>query len=117
SAPVSGRAYVTGSGTAVTTADIGGKQQDPTTFDRCEFIGNEARATGGAVDTGAGPDYIFNTSFVRNTARVGGALRLAGMASLDNCDFVENTSDEGEGPAASNIGYISNFSKSSFVDN
>ncbi|CAN0496731.1 unnamed protein product, partial [Scytosiphon promiscuus] len=87
------------------------------TSDRCEYISNTATATGGAVESGAGLDIFSNTLFKGNRAGVGGALRLAGVASIDNCSFVENTSDDEQGPAVSNIGIISSISNATFAHN
>lgn len=114
SAQIGGGVYVTGSGTAIT---LNSNYDAPTTFDRCKFIGNEAKPTGGAVDSGEGLDSIINTLFEGNSAQVGGSVRLAGTASLDNCSFVEDTSDKDEGPALSDIGNISSMSMISFVNN
>ncbi|CAN0402628.1 unnamed protein product, partial [Ascophyllum nodosum] len=52
-----------------------------------------------------------------NQARVGGALRLAGTASVVNCSFIDNTSNLGEGPAVSNTGYISTVTNVYFHGN
>lgn len=61
--------------------------------------------TGGAIESVAGYDHFWNTVFERNTAGVGGALRLGGEATLTNCTFVDN-SVEDEGPAISNVGVV-----------
>lgn len=116
-AQVGGAAYVTSSGTAVSKNQVGVPVPQPTRFERCNFVGNDARATGGAIDTGAGLDVLVSTYFEGNTAGIGGALRLAGTASLDNCTFLENTSDEDEGPAVSNVGFVSSITACTFVDN
>lgn len=60
---------------------------------------------------------ITDTYFWGNSARAGGALKLAGIASLQNCTFKDNTSDDGEGPAVFNGKYISGVTACSFVDN
>jgi len=121
SAQVGGGVYLTGSGTSITTVrDQSGSNtqaHNPTTFDGCTFIGNVAEATGGAVDSSAGRDEFRHTMFEKNSAVVGGALRLAGEASLDNCSFVENVSGSGEGPAVSNIGFMSNVTSNVFRGN
>eukprot|EP00903_Cladosiphon_okamuranus_P016020 g14792.t1 len=88
-----------------------------TTFDRCRFIDNTAFATGGAIETAAGQDALAMSVFEGNTAGTGGALRLAGKASVYNCSFVENVSSDGGGPAVSNIGYISKMTGITFSDN
>lgn len=117
-AQVGGAVYATGSGTAVTEEEFTNDViLHRTTFDGCEFVGNQAEATGGAVESSAGVDLFADTLFVRNKAGVGGALRLAGTTSLDNCSFYGNLAEEGGGPAVSNIGFVSQFFNSSFDDN
>ena len=117
SAQVGGAVYATGSGTTETAGDGGEPEENPTTFYGCTFEGNSADATGGAVDSASGQDKFVNTSFVRNSAGVGGALRLAGTASVENCSFLENFSGDGGGPVVSNIGVVSKITGSSFRDN
>lgn len=116
-AQVGGAVYATGSGTTETASDGGQPEGNPTTFYGCTFKGNSADATGGAVDSASGQDRFVNTSFVMNSAGVGGALRLAGTASVENCLFLENFSGDGGGPVVSNIGVVSNISGTSFRDN
>lgn len=117
-AEIGGGVYTTGSGIAIVPNILGVPEpQDPFTFISCQFIANKAVTRGGALDTGAGIDRIVNTLFVGNVAGSGGASRLAGEASLEGCDFVENTSDEDKGPAVFNEGLISNMSNCLFVDN
>ena len=65
----------------------------------------------------SGLDKFVNTSFVRNRAPTGGALHLAGTASLYGCLFEENVSDEGGGPAVFNLKAISEQRNSSFSRN
>ena len=89
----------------------------PTTFDGCHFIDNRATATGGAVESAAGHDKFIRVVFESNKGATGGALRLAGTASMDNCSFLENVSDDAEGAAVSNIGVISIMSVLSFTRN
>ena len=117
SAQTGGAVHATGSGTEVSEDNIRGKMDNPTIFDGCSFIGNIALATGGAVDSAAGQDIFNNTLFKGNEARAGGALRLGGSASIDNCLFEENISELGEGPAVSNVGYLSSVTNSIFLDN
>ena len=59
----------------------------------------------------------MNTVFKGNIAMMGGALRLAGKVSIDNCSFTDNVSELGGGPAVSNLGFISNVIASNFHDN
>lgn len=108
-AELGGGVSVTGSGNAVTQNEQNGVsviERHPTTFDRCDFIGNRVNSAGGAIESDSGLDDVKNSSFVGNTAGVGGALRIAGEASLTNCSFEENSSDVDGGPAVSIIGYI-----------
>ena len=109
SAEIGGGVLASGSGT-VETVDINTTQQVeyPTTFDGCTFIGNVAFATGGAVDSASGKDAFIGTVFKGNYAPLGGALRLAGTASVDNCSFIDNISQPGGGPAVFNAATMSN---------
>ena len=111
-AQVGGGVYVSGSGTASS-----GGIPHPMTFEECSFVDNVADTSGGAVNSALGHDVFFNSSFIGNRAKVGGALQLAGSASLDRCSFKDNVSGVGGGPAVSNIGSISGVSNSSFVRN
>ena len=113
SAQVGGAVSTVASGTATTATDIA----YATTFDRCRFIDNKAGRTGGAIDTAAGHDDFTNSVFDGNTARTGGALRLAGTAVISNCSFVENVSADGEGAAMSNVGSISTMKELYFSGN
>ena len=107
SAEIDGGVLASGSGTAV-TVDINNKQvENRTTFDGCAFVGNVAFETGGAVDSASGKDAFIGTVFEGNSALLGGALRLAGGASVDNCSFIDNVSLPGEGPVAFNVGTMS----------
>eukprot|EP00752_Nemacystus_decipiens_P012585 g11145.t1 len=115
SAQVGGAASIVASGNLKRVEDV--ESPNPTTFDRCIFIDNTATATGGAIESAAGQDLIMNSVFEGNRAGAGGALRLAGMASVDNCSFVDNVSDDGEGAAVSNIGSISKMTTISFRGN
>lgn len=101
SADVGGAVSVSSSGTS---QNIIGNKAYPTTFDRCQFIGNQAALTGGAVSSTSGVDTFDDSVFEENVAGTGGALRLTGSASVNNCSFVNNTSDEGQGAAVSSIG-------------
>ena len=116
SAQFGGGVHATSSGNA--KFDLDGKETfNPTIFDRCSFVDNTAIATGGAIQSAAGQDYIISTSFIGNTARAGGALFLAGTAIFLNCSFFDNEADEDEGPAISNIGYVEKMQNSSFAGN
>ena len=116
SAQSGGGVHSTGSGTAV-TIDGDSQVENPTAFMGCIFTENFALATGGAVDSASGKDIFIDTLFKGNKAGVGGALRLAGTASVKNCFFYENLSDLGGGPAVSNIGYMTNVTNCLFNDN
>ncbi|CAN0042723.1 unnamed protein product [Ectocarpus fasciculatus] len=115
SAQVGGAASIVGSGNLKGFFDL--EWPSPTTFDRCSFVGNQASATGGAIETAAGQDVFVGNVFVGNMAGTGGALRMAGTASVENCSFVDNVSDDGEGAAVSNIGFISRMANIYFSEN
>lgn len=117
SAQTGGGLYATGSGTAVTVDGKDEQVENPTVFNHCTFVDNFAFATGGGVDSSSGQDVFKNSTFERNIARVGGALRLAGTATIERCNFTENLSDLGCGPAVSNVGYMNNLTDCSFIDN
>lgn len=114
-AQVGGAVSVVGSGNLKEIADV--VPPNPTTFDRCLFEDNRAAATGGAVESAAGQDAFVGSVFRGNAAGTGGALRLAGTASLDDCSFVENVSDDGGGAAVSNIGSLLKMEANSFSGN
>ena len=116
SAQLGGAVYTTSSGNAKVGFD-GVAVPNPTIFYKCSFVGNTAVATGGAIQSAAGEDFITETTFVGNTARVGGALFLAGTSNFLNCSFVDNVADEGAGPTISNIGYVESMRGSSFFGN
>eukprot|EP00903_Cladosiphon_okamuranus_P021507 g19772.t1 len=115
SAQVGGAVSTVGSGKLEGFADV--ESPNPTTYERCRFIENRATATGGAIESASGQDYIFNSVFEGNKAGAGGALRLAGTTSVENCSFVDNISDDGEGGGISNIGSISRMTNISFSGN
>lgn len=111
-AEIGAGAFMTGSGTSTNHGN-----DSPTTFKGCRFVGNKAGATGGAIESAVGIDAIIDTVFIRNIARVGGALRLAGKASIEGCSFEENVAALEGGPAVHNIGYISEMSNCHFNGN
>ncbi|CAN0034835.1 unnamed protein product, partial [Scytosiphon promiscuus] len=115
SAQVGGAVSSVGSGNLKAVGDV--ESPNPTTFSGCQFIGNQATATGGAIESAAGQDELVDCLLRGNLAGVGGALRLAGITSVENCSFVENTSGNGEGSAVSNIGSIVRMTDISFMDN
>lgn len=115
SAQVGGAVSAVGSGNTKDSVDV--EASNPTTFDGCDFVGNTAIATGGAIESAAGQDAYIRSFFDGNKAGTGGALRLAGMASVDNCSFVENVSGDGGGAAVSNIGFISTMAEVFFSGN
>ena len=116
-AQIGGGVRVTASGTTITVDTDKKQETNPTTFDRCRFVGNVAFGTGGAVDSASGLDVFANTFFEGNVAKMGGALRLAGKVSIDNCSFTDNVSELGGGPAVSNVGLISKVTTSNFHHN
>ncbi|CAN0366346.1 unnamed protein product [Ascophyllum nodosum] len=115
-APSGGGVHATGSGTTATLIN-NTQHNNPTTYHGCSFVDNLAFATGGAVDSASGQDDFSATSFKGNTARVGGALRLAGTSSINNCTFIDNVSEFGEGPAVHNLGYMSKLTRNYFEGN
>ena len=115
-AQVGGAVYAAGSGTTMTKYLENNPVEHPTTFNSCSFMNNTAQATGGAVSSASGQDMFLNTKFVNNVARSGGALSLAGTASIIKCFFGGNLADSGGGPGVSNIGYLSDISNSTFID-
>lgn len=117
SAKFGGGVAVTACGTTITEDYDSNQMRNPTTFIRCKFISNKGVGSGGAVDSGAGIDTFRDTEFTGNSATYGGALRLGGTASLHNCSFTDNTSNDGVGPAVYNIGFMSGISDNNFEDN
>ena len=115
SAQVGGAVSIVGSGTTKDAVEV--EASNPTTFDSCHFLNNTAVATGGAIESAAGQDAYVRSTFEGNKAGAGGALRLAGTASVDSCSFVENLSNDGEGAAVSNIGFISGMANVFFSGN
>lgn len=114
SAEVGGAVSLVGSGYA-READT--DEQYQTTFELCRFIDNQAETRGGAIASAAGGDRFLYSDFTGNKGGTGGALRLAGAASLEGCFFEDNVSSEGEGAAVSNIGTISGIVGSNFSGN
>ena len=106
---------------AVGTYKSSDDDEDPHSFSsrfiRCRFEGNSASTMGGAIYTTAGKDLVWKTSFINNSANVGGALQISGTANLRNSSFVDNTSGEGGGPAIFNGGVISEMVGVYFSDN
>ena len=78
-----------------------------TIFSECRFDGNSASSSGGAIHSTAGKDYVVNSTFVGNSADIGGGLSISGTSSLFNVSFEDNKSGDGGGPAISNGGTIS----------
>lgn len=115
SALVGGAVSTVGSGNTRDALEV--EAENPTTFDGCLFINNTATTAGGAIESAAGQDAYIGSLFEGNQAGAGGALRLAGTASVDKCSFVENISGDGGGAAVSNIGFISNMANVSFSGN
>ncbi len=115
---VSNSAQVGGAVSSVASGNsLEGGAFNPTTFERCRFVDNHAAATGGAVESAGGRDSFVSSGFRGNKAGTGGALRLAGIVDMDNCSFVENLSDHGEGTAVSNVGSILAMENISFSGN
>lgn len=113
SAQIGGAVYSTGSGTALLTSG----EEFPVTYYGCTFVANRATASGGAIESAAGKDLVTNCTFVSNTATQGGAMRLAGSASLSSCCFEKNRADIGGGPAMSNVGLTDKLESCLFANN
>lgn len=111
-----GGVYAVSSGTAVSTNSVRGREMI-STFDTCTFINNVAKEKGGAMSSASGQDLFLNSTFIGNSARFGGALQLAGTASIDSCFFEGNTADLGGGPAVSSIENTVNVAGTTFIDN
>lgn len=111
-----GGVRVTGSGTAI-TVDNGSPMDNPVIFENCRFVKNEAYGTGGAIDSASGNDVFKRTIFMGNQARLGGALRLGGKASITRCSFIDNVSEDEGGPAISNNGHLFDLTKNVFDHN
>lgn len=114
---ISNSAEIEGALSIFASGTEGGHDDCATTFSRCRFLGNRAATTGGAINSVAGQDDIESSIFEDNSAGTGGAMRLAGAASVNNCSFVESTSNDGEGPAMPNIGYFSRMENNYFSSN
>ena len=110
SAEIGGGVFITGS---ATLAD----KESSATFEECRFVENEAKATGGAIESATGTMTITNTLFHGNKAGVGGALRFAGATSLDGSIFENNIADIYGGQAISMIGYKLDMKNCTFRDN
>lgn len=107
---------------AVGTYEFGSTDDDgismyASTFNGCRFDGNTASSTGGAIHSAAGRDVIWNTTFVKNSADIGGGMKVSGTVYLYNSSFEDNTSGEGAGPAISNGGIISEMARLRFSGN
>lgn len=111
SAQIGGAVYLLASGTTVANLE-----EYPIVYNGTLFQGNTASTSGGAVESVAGKDVFLYTRFVNNTARLGGALRLAGTSDLIVCDSVANGASTA-GPAVANAGAMQQVSNVSFVDN
>lgn len=107
---------------AVGTYEFGNTDDDgismyASTFNGCRFDSNSASSTGGAIHSAAGRDVIWNTTFVKNSADIGGGMRGSGTVYLYNSSFEDNTSGEGGGPAISNGGIMSEMVRLHFSGN
>lgn len=109
--------YSVASGTFIVQDAITGKitSEYPTTYIGGLFRDNRAVSSGGALESAAGRDAFKATLFLGNSAAVGGALRLSGVADLMECDFVENSVTDA-GAAVANLGVINEFQNGSFTD-
>ncbi|CAM9403744.1 unnamed protein product, partial [Sphacelaria rigidula] len=112
-AQVGGAIYATGSGTTLTEEEA----DHATVYEDCWFEGNNASFSGGAMESAAGKDVIRNSTFVQNRAPEGGALRLAGFATITGCQFHENQAGQAGGPAVATIGFTSEMTNCTFSGN
>ncbi|MHB9049087.1 MAG: choice-of-anchor Q domain-containing protein, partial [Pirellulales bacterium] len=89
-------------------AEFGGAISDdssPTTLVRCEFRGNIASDSGGAIYTWEADPKLTDCTFIGNTAVYGGALSGGdGDHVITGCRFFGNTAEAGGG-AIDNFGY------------
>ncbi|CAN0196399.1 unnamed protein product [Ectocarpus sp. 12 AP-2014] len=113
SAQIGGAVRSTGSGTTILATG----EEFPVTYTSCNFTGNWATASGGAMESAAGKDLVVNSTFLGNTASQGGAARFAGSLSVSNCLFMNNHADEQGGPAMSNVGFMEGIEACTFADN
>lgn len=86
-------------------------------FTGCWFEGNSASSAGGAIHSIAGSDYVLYTTFVKNSATNGGAIRVSGIISLFNTNFKDNVAEDGGGPAIANEGDVSKMAGLVFSGN
>ena len=115
SAKVGGGASIIGHGISLDVQD----GEISAIFDDCLFIGNTVTMNGGAIESAQGvAAVITNTLFKYNVAGLsGGALLLAGSASLVNCSFVQNDSGSAGGQAVSMVGYTMDMQNCNFRKN
>ncbi|CAM9202855.1 unnamed protein product [Ectocarpus sp. 8 AP-2014] len=113
SAQIGGAVRSTGSGTTILATG----EEFPVTYTGCNFTGNWATASGGAMESAAGKDLVVNSTFLGNTASQGGAARFAGSVSVSNCLFMNNHADEQGGPAIQNLGFMDGIEACTFADN
>lgn len=53
-------------------------------FNVCRFDSNWASWSGGAIHSAFGSDLVWNTTFVENSADIGGGMRVSGAVTLFN---------------------------------
>eukprot|EP00903_Cladosiphon_okamuranus_P006562 g6410.t1 len=105
-----------GSGGAV-AAFTTGNALESTWFQRCTFLNNRANDSGGAVETLAGRQFLYNCDYAGNSADVGGAMRLGGETFVSDSSFLSNyATSRGLAIAVVSSSHTS-ISKSSFEGN
>lgn len=72
-------------------------------YDGCRFDGKSASSTGRAKYSTTGNDFVSNTTFMGNSAVMGGGMSVSGTMYMFNSD--------GGGPAISNGGVISKIAQ------
>eukprot|EP00903_Cladosiphon_okamuranus_P008551 g8209.t1 len=63
---------------------------EPAMFVRCRFLSNSATDAGWGVESAFGQEYFVSSQIEDNFADIGGALRLGGNTTIDDCSFVAN---------------------------
>lgn len=83
----------------------------------CNFTGNYANITGGAIYSNHANLTLINSTFNDNTARANGGAVYAneGILNITDCDFINNTSEHGG--AISATSHSINLKNNLFKDN
>eukprot|EP00752_Nemacystus_decipiens_P008612 g7691.t1 len=105
-------------GGAVATFGTGNGDEStpaPARFVRCRFLSNSAAETGGGVECAFGQEEFTSSHFEDNFADIGGALRLGGKTTIDDCAFVANSAST-RGPAIAAVAFVA-INNTVFDDN